>query len=240
MYKHDEETQGFLEDTKQLIYQESANIENVLSELKMKEKDRSLPTFLSFNFFSVGSQMLTYQIWWNLESGNLLISLIGLRALVENLINVHFIYYHPDHENDTNWAEQVCNDFLQRSKDQKASKSKLGNSSLYKRAKEVGFGDFYLEVYSDLCNYSHFLANSIDVIDPLYYKGKTIESAIYILTCYHDILEAIASFIKCKFDNHIDEIKKHKQNGFDILKNIRKMQDEQKFRIGDKRGQEEK
>jgi hypothetical protein len=228
MYKHDEETLDFLKETKSLIFNESKNIEYILKELKKKEARNSMPIFLACNFFSIASQMLAYQIWWNLENGYLLISLIGLRTLFENLINVRYIYYHPNHEDDLQWTEEICNDFLQRSSNQEARKSKLGEVSLLKRAREVEFEDLYFIVYSDLCNYSHFLANSIDVIDPLWFKGKTIESAIYVLTCYHDLIAAISSFLKCRFDDYIIKIKEHKKNGIKILKRIRKMQDERK------------
>lgn len=231
MYKHDEETLDFLEKTKPLILNESANIEHILNELKKKKSLNSMPVFLACNFFSIASQILAYQIWWNLENGNLLISLIGLRTLFEDLINVRYIYYHPNHEDDLVWTEEICNDFLQRSRDQEARKSKLGEVSLLTRAREVEFENLYFEVYSDLCNYSHFLANSVDVIDPLWFKGKTIESAIYVLTCYHDLIAAISSFLKCRFDDHIIEIKEHKKEGIEILKKIRKMQDVRKAQL---------
>jgi hypothetical protein len=231
MYKHDQETLDFLGETKAMIFNESANIVYILNELKKKDSRKSLPTFLACNFFSVGSQMLAYQIWWNLENGNLLIALIGLRSLFEDLINVRFIYYHPKHEDDLQWTEEICNDFLQRSKDQSARKSKLGEATLLTRAKQVEFEQLYFDVYADLCNYSHFLANSIDVFDPLYYKGKTIESAIYVLTCYHDLIAALSSFLRCKFVDYINEIKEHKMKGIEILKRIRILQDERKAQL---------
>ena len=79
----------------------------------------------------------------------------------------------------------------------------------------------YIYVYSELCNYSHFLANSLDsTAIPSYFKAKTIETAIYTITFYQDILIAISSFYETSFDVFVDDIFLFKNKGQAILSNI--------------------
>ena len=92
--------------------------------------------------------------------------------------------------------------------------------SLYKRAKSVGLEKFYGVVYSELCDYSHFLAAAMDVVHPMYFKAKTIQTAIYLITCYQDILIAIASFLDCPFDVFVEEILTYKKEGEQIIASI--------------------
>ena len=102
------------------------------------------------------------QILDNLKKSYLLISLIGLRTLLENYINVHYIYNHPQHLEDKEWAEMVCKDYINRSLNPDSKKSFIGSISLVKRARIIGAEDLYNIVYSDLCNYSHFLSNILE------------------------------------------------------------------------------
>ncbi|MCK4330609.1 hypothetical protein KAX02_12300 [candidate division WOR-3 bacterium] len=222
MYRHDQDTKRFLAKTESILIKQQSNIKHLLAEIgKYKQNVKgSLAKILGANVFAVGSEMLAFQILKNLEKSFLLLSLIGLRVLVENYLNVHYIYHHPKHAQDNKWAEELCNDYLDRTKNTKAMKSKLGKVSLYKRAKSVGLEEFYNVVYSELCNYSHFLADIIDVIHPTYFKAKTIQTAIYVVTCYQDILIAIASFFNCSFEIFIEEILVYKKEGEQILASI--------------------
>lgn len=222
MYRHDQETQSFLSKTKLILIKEQSNVEHLLAEIKRNTKNgkHSLASFLGANVFAAGSEMLAYQIWRNLEHGFLLMSLIGLRVLVENYINVHYLYHHPEHLQDSNWTEPLCEDYLNRTANTRAVKSRLGNVSLYKRAKSVGLEEFYGVVYSELCDYSHFLADAMDVVHPVYFKAKTIQTAIYLITCYQDILIAIASFLDCSFDVFVEEILEYKKEGEQIIASI--------------------
>ena len=51
-------------------------------------------------------------------------------------------------------------------------------------------------------------------------KRKTIQTAVYLITCYQDILVAIASFLNCSFDVFIEEILAYKKEGEQILASI--------------------
>lgn len=226
MYKHDQETKRFLSKAKEILIKEMSNVEYILAEYKQYKGNNKecIAPYLAANIFAPGSEMLSYQIWKNLEEDFLLIALIGLRVLLENYINLHYIFHHPDHLKDDNWAEELCRDYLDRTIDSKARKSKLGKVSLNKRAKCVGLEEFYDKVYSELCNYSHFLANvTIDVVNPTYIKAKTIEIAIYDITYYQDILAAIATFFNFSLDNYTKEIFEYKKVGEQILASINKM-----------------
>ncbi|HHT09631.1 MAG TPA: hypothetical protein GX009_04870 [Candidatus Atribacteria bacterium] len=219
MYKLDEETKDILRNARSLIIRETKNISYLLKEIG--NKSESTAKIIGTHVFAVGSEVLTFQILENLNRSFLLIAIIGLRTLLENYINVHYIYHHPDHLDDVEWAEFQCKDYVKRSLDPQAQKSKIGEKSLYQRAKLINFEDLYIYVYSELCNYSHFLANSLDsTAIPSYFKAKTIETAIYTITFYQDILIAISSFYETSFDVFVDDIFLFKNKGQAILSNI--------------------
>ena len=155
MYKHDEETKKFLAKAKLIFEKEMSNIEHILSEYKQfEDKKKNVSSHYAADIFAPGSEMLVLQILENLERGFVLIALIGLRTLLENYINVHYIFHHPKHMEDYNWSEKLCKDYFNRTLDSKAKKSRLGESSLYERAKNVGVEELYNKVYSELCNLS--------------------------------------------------------------------------------------
>jgi len=219
MYKHDEETKRFLAKAKSIFKKEMSNIEHILKEYEQfEDKKKDISSSFATDIFATGSKMLTFQILENLERGFLLIALIGLRTLLENYINVHYIFRHPKHIEDYIWSEKLCRDYFNRTLDLKARKSKLGEVSLYKRAKSAGIEELYDEVYSELCNYSHFLANiTFSTIDSKDIKSGTIWVAIYAITLYQDILAAIIFFFHFSFDDYIEEILDYKKEGEQIL-----------------------
>ena len=219
MIKMDDETRDFLEDAKILMKKEIKNVSYLLKEIG--NRNNTIAKVTGANVFAVGSEMLAFQIVNNLDRSYLLISLIGLRTLLENYINVHYIYHHPNHLEDEEWAEKLCKDYIQRTVEPNSRKNQLGEKSLYQRARIIGWEDLYNHVYSYLCKYSHFLSDILDSsVMPFYLKGKTIETAIYTITFYQDILIAISSFYKTSFDNFIDEIFSFKNKGETILSNI--------------------
>jgi hypothetical protein len=219
MYRLDEETKSIIDSAKALMVRGAKNVEYLLKEIG--NKNNTIAKVIGANVFAVGSEILVLQILENLSKSFLFISTIGLRTLLENYINVHYIYHHPDHLNNEEWAETQCKDYIDRTIDPRAQKSRLGDKSLYKRAKIIQFEELYTYVYSDLCNYSHFLADSLNsTAIPFYFKGKTVETAIYTIMFYQDILIAISSFYGTSFDVSIDDIFIFKKKGQDILSNI--------------------
>lgn len=228
MYKLDKETKNILGNARSLMIREAKNMSYLLKEIGNKSESNA--KIIGTHVFAVGSEVLTFQILENLNRSFLLIAIIGLRTLLENYINVHYIYHHPDHLDDVEWAESQCKDYIKRSLDPQSQKSKIGEKSLYQRAKSINFEDLYLYIYSELCNYSHFLANSLDsMASPSFFKAKTIETTIYAITFYQDILIAISSFYKTSFDVFIDDIFIFKNKGQAILSNINCMEDYKKF-----------
>jgi len=229
MYKLDEDTKNIIENAKTLMIKEAKNIKYLLEEIGNKKNTTA--KVIGANVFAVGSEMLVLQILESLSNSFLLISTIGLRTLLENYINVHYIYHHPDHPKDIEWAENQCKDYIKRSINPRSQKSRLGEKSLYQRAKIIRFEELYTHVYSDLCNYSHFLAGSLDsTAIPFYFKGKTIETAIYTITFYQDILIAISSFYGTSFDIFIDDLLLFKRKGQNILSNINGREEYKKFK----------
>ena len=230
MYKLDEETKNCIKEAKNILKKEMVNVKYLLNEIGQNKEKNSIAKIFGANVFAVGSERLVLEILENLERSFLLISIIGLRPLLENYINVHYIYHHPNHLKDNNWAEKICKDFIDRTLNPHAIKSKIGEKSLFKRAKEVDLENFYTIVYSDLCNFSHFLANVTDIVYPFYFKGKTIETCIYTITFYQDILIAISTFYGTSFDLFIDDILLFKKKGEEILSSIDIKKEHLKFK----------
>ena len=114
MYKLDEETKDILRNARSLIIRETKNISYLLKEIG--NKSESTAKIIGTHVFAVGSEVLTFQILENLNRSFLLIAIIGLRTLLENYINVHYIYHHPDHLDDVEWAEFQCKDYVKRSR----------------------------------------------------------------------------------------------------------------------------
>lgn len=220
MYKLDKETKNCIKEAKNILQKEIVNVKYLLNEIGQNKENNSIAKIFGANVFAVGAEMLVLEILENLERSHLLISMIGLRSLFENYINVHYIYQHPDHLKDNNWSIKVCEDYLERTKNPRAMKNRTGEKSLFKRAKELGLEDLYNIVYSELCNYSHFLAGVTDIIYPYYFKGKTIETCIYTITFYQDTLIAISTFYGTSFDLFIDDILLFKKKGEEILSSI--------------------
>lgn len=230
MYKLDKETKNCIKEAKNILKKEMVNVKYLLNEIGQNKEKNSIAKIFGANVFAVGSERLVLEILENLERSFLLISIIGLRPLLENYINVHYIYHHPNHLKDNNWAEKICKDFIDRTLNPHAIKSKIGEKSLFKRAKEVDLENFYTIVYSDLCNFSHFLANVTDIVYPFYFKGKTIETCIYTITFYQDILIAISTFYGTSFDLFIDDILLFKKKGEEILQSIDIKKEHLKFK----------
>lgn len=219
MHKLDEETKSIIDTAKTLMVKEFKNVEYLLKEIG--NKNNTIAKVVGASVFAVGSEMLVLQILENLGKSFLLISTIGLRTLLENFINVHYIYHHPDHLEDLEWAEIQCKDYINRSRNSQTQKSRLGGKSLYQRAKIIQFEELYTYVYSELCNYSHFMVDTLDSsVIPFYFKGKTVETAIYTITFYQDILIAISSFYGTSFDVFMDDIFLFTKKGQNILSNI--------------------
>jgi len=221
MYELDEETLSYLIETENLFRKQRENIDNFLKFAQLNYcGDESIDINIGVNIFAVGSELLIFQILQNLKQGFLLISLIALRVLFENYINVHYIFQHPKHLNDRKWAIKLCEDYEKRSNDPKSNKGKLGDVSLYNRAKETGREKDYQLIYSELCDYSHFMGAITKDIDQRFFKAQIIRAAIYATTFYQDLLIAIASFFNCEFKIIIDEIIVFKEKGMEIISAI--------------------
>lgn len=211
MYKPEGEVLGFIKRAEEINKKQQKNIRAMLDAtevLDVKAED-SHAQIMGVNILGVGAELLVLQIIVNLRGGFLLIALLGLRTLLENLINLHYIFWHPEHKGDKKWALEQCKDFEARSYDPKSRKNKLGKKSLAERAKETKWLELYEIVYSDLSNYSHFLFNILDHATPKYFEAKTLECLVYTMMMYQDSIMALASFTNCKGVEYLgEEVKK--------------------------------
>ncbi len=107
--------------------------------------------------FLISGCQLSGQIIDAVSRRNLILSLIGLRSLLEFDINANYIFDNPKHKNESKWVYGLCKDIFDRANDLKMLKSKLGNTSLRQRASAIGRADLYDNNYSVLCDYSHLI-----------------------------------------------------------------------------------
>jgi hypothetical protein len=126
--------------------------------------------------------------------GHIIISVIALRTLFENYVNIHYIFHHPKHLNDEKWANCLCDDFIKRSYDNNSMKNKLGEKSLKQRAIEVYFADFYKIIYTELSSSAHSLMSIIDPGNSVLLKRTRIMVSIYTVMFFQDSISAIVSF----------------------------------------------
>ncbi len=219
MYEIDDEARRFLKEAEAIYWKQRKNVEHLLGFAHGSE---SIDEVFGVNIFACGAELLVLQIFQNLKQGFLLISLVALRVLFEIYINVHYIFQHPQHLRDRNWAIGLCEDYSKRSDDPKANKGKLGNTSLFCRAKETGRETYYHEVYSELSDYSHFMTTILKDLDQRFVKAQLIRVALYTTFFYQDLLMALASFYDCNFEaNILYEIDTLKEKGIRIISDIK-------------------
>lgn len=137
------------------------------------------------------SAQLAGQIIRALDSGSTLLALIGLRSLVESLINTKYAFAHPKKANKIAWAHQVCNDYFERGNNPKAWKSKLNEETVAKRAMEVEEAEIHEKTYVGLCNYTHMLVHTGLPNNPERFEDLTRNGYVTTLTTLHDIREHI-------------------------------------------------
>lgn len=106
------------------------------------------------------SYILAKDIIESLRCGSLLLPLIGLRSLVEALINIAYVFQHHKHIDDQEWIRQNIGDYVKRANDLKALKNQLNNEAIINRAKEVGLEEYYIKIFIPLCNFAHMLGFS--------------------------------------------------------------------------------
>lgn len=223
MFNLDNEIKLFVDGAITILKKQLANVKYLLDASKNYGAERPgwVARYAGAQYFAVSSELLAFQVLQSLKNGYILISLLGLRTLMENYINVHFIFHHPNHFRDNEWADLICEDYKDRSNTKRAEKHKLGSLNLVERAKEVGLGEFYKKIYVNLCNYTHCLGQVIyDPDDKKYFKRKIVEVATYTTTFHQDTLMALVSFFEnCSFENNINEISQFRKRGEDIIEN---------------------
>jgi hypothetical protein len=153
------------------------------------------------------SALLSGQIIKALDSGSLLLALIGLRSLVENYINTKYTFAHPKKEEKIDWAIQVCDDYFKRGNDPKASKSLLNEKTIHKRAQEVGLEELYEKDFASLCSYSHMQIHTVTLNKPKYIEDFTRNAYVAVLTRLHDMRDMVQEHYNIKgWEKHSNRI----------------------------------
>jgi hypothetical protein len=170
------------------------------------------------------SAQLAGQIIRSLNSGCLLLGLIGLRSLVENLINAKYAFAHPDRVGDMSHVYRVCGDYYSRGNflpweevksglpEKKLPKlfkqwrdSDLDGVSIYKRAQQVDLLPVYYETYASLCKYSHLSIRTGALNNPALFERFTGNGYVCALTTLHDIQEYVRLHFEIKGNQEQDD-----------------------------------
>jgi len=182
------------------ISSDCLQVRNKLPDFNSQDEDNKNRIAIAKGNLIVSFQ-LAGQMKKNLNKGYLLISLIGLRSLIENYINTKYAFDHPSHKEDFDWTCAVCKDYFVRGNNPEAWKSGLDNLPIKKRAKEAGLEEIYTENFVSLCDYTHMLINPGLLNDPVYFKKFTQAAYICTLTTLHDIKEIIREHFNISIPN---------------------------------------
>ena len=193
-------------------------IGQLLKHVGNKRKDNV--SVVGINVLMVGAESISLEIIEGVSNGHIITPLLSLRTLFEIYINIHYIFYHPNHLSDMSWAAKVCEDYIKRSCSNNIAKSKLNGLTLSKRAEEVERAKEYEIIYTELCNYNHALMQIVDCGDKKELKVTQIKLVIYAITFLQDCITALCCFFK--ENNHgklmavIDKIQKFKKFSLSI------------------------
>ncbi|WP_413854190.1 hypothetical protein [Candidatus Ruminimicrobium bovinum] len=188
LFPIDKDTLSIIKESKE-IFKEHVKIIGLLLKKVSNVRNEKLST-IAINTLLVTQESIALEIIENMLNGGIIISIIALRTLFENFVNIHYIFHHPEHIKDKKWAEDLCNDFINRSYSNDYNKSK----SLSDRAKEVYFKEFYDVIYTDLCTYSHSLMKTIDIGDKNLLRLLREETSIYTIMFLQDSISAVLDF----------------------------------------------
>ena len=183
-------------------------------------KNKDDVSSVGINVLLVGAESISIEIIEGIRNGHIITPLLSLRTLFEIYININYIFYHPMHLSDMQWATKTCKDYIKRSYINDMAKSKLNGVALSKRAEEVERADEYQIIYITLCNYNHALMQIVDCGDRKELKITQIKTLIYSITFLQDCITALFCFFKENDDNKllpiINKIQKFKEFGLSI------------------------
>ena len=162
-------------------------------------KNKDDVSIVGINVLLVGAESISIEIIEGIRNGHIITPLLSLRTLFEIYINIHYIFYHPNHLSDMSWAAKVCEDYIKRSCSNNIAKSKLNGLTLSKRAEEVERAKEYEIIYTELCNYNHALMQIVDCGDKKELKVTQIKLVIYAITFLQDCITALFCFFKEKW-----------------------------------------
>ena len=145
------------------------------------------------------------QILNAISESNLLLALIGLRSLLESIINTRYIFCHPKHVDDMEWINNNCIDLINRSHDNAANKSRLGDVDIRQRAEAISTKQFsylalYDKVFSYLCNFTHPNYIALQINENNKFKETTFMATQLTLIIAHDVGDALCKFFNIKKD----------------------------------------
>ena len=156
---------------------------------------------------------LSGQVMIALAGGSLLLSLIGIRTLVESLINTKYTFDYPGKGDPVSWSASICEDYLKRGNDPKAMKSKLHEKAIKARAQEVELEELYDKTYASLCNYTHLHIHTSTLNNPQYFAAFTQNAFVEVLSLERDVRDAIQDHFNIKGWRLLDErIKQFRDN----------------------------
>jgi hypothetical protein len=176
-------------------------------EAEKNEKESKRRAIAKKNLMESGQ--LAAQIIHTLNANGILLSLIGLRSLVESYINTRYTFAHPQKAGDMEWVYSVCSDYFDRGNDPEAIKSNLHEKRICERAESIGEKELYNKTFSSLCNYTHMMIYTALLNNPEKSEAFARDAYVLTITLMHDI----NAILQESFN-----VNKTKQYSIDIIK----------------------
>ncbi len=152
--------------------------------------------------YLMSSMQLAGQILKAAEEGFTYLSLVGSRCLLEKDVDSRYIFI-----SHSNRAQEIADDYINRSNNLELRKNFLDNKSFNTRLKETDYNhsETYKN-YSILTNYTHGLASIINLNKEAIFLEKTVHSFMFVLSSFHNIVENVSKFLEINTEVKEEEI----------------------------------
>lgn len=147
-------------------------------------------------------QLIT-QVFDTLGKGNLLLSLIGLRVILEEYFNTKYIFEHPNHIGELSHVQKVCREIF-NNQGREIQYNKLDGKSVKDRAKEIGAETLYDKDYSSLSSYIHASIQSGKLSDPKLFKEYSAHAYLSALSHTYNIVEIIVNQFQLQTNKELE------------------------------------
>lgn len=174
---------------KNALLQEAARLSDEIDKLERSSDDHTA-YFAYLKDFLINSGILCDDILQAVHNDVVLLAMVGIRVLLEDAINVHYL------ESKSSEADcmAIASSWFKLSNDPKVYKNRLDEKAVYQRAKEAGKDTEALHdgEYADFCNYTHSTAQRSVLNIPDQRAVLASKTVVSSLKAYANIVTCVA------------------------------------------------